>query len=188
MGGQPPEPRPNPKGESAQPQQRPPAKDAYDRPITKEAADKAAADKAAADKAAADNSAAGKAAADKIAADKVAADKVAADKVAADKVAADKAAADKVIADKAAADALAPAQVMQNATPLQAGAYAPVSAMKTANPMAPQAPTASMPQQAPAGMNKPVVAAAAAAQANKTSTGANQFTTPSLNGITFGGN
>jgi hypothetical protein len=167
-----PQQRPPAKGEGGgQVDPRPPAKDAAGNRIVAGAADRAIADKAAADKAAAD---------------KTIADKAAADKTAADKVISDKATADKAIADKAMADALVPAQTMQNATPSQPGAYAPVSAAKTANPMAPQAPTASMPQQVPAEMNKSV-AAAAAAQANKISTGANQFTTPSLNGITFGG-
>jgi hypothetical protein len=130
--------------------------------------------------------AANKAAADKAAADKAAAEKVAADKVIADKITADKTIADTAV-EKATADALVPAQTMQNATPLQAGAYAPVSAAKTPNLMATKASTTSIPQPA-ATMNQSAAAAAAAAtQANKTSTGVNQFSVPSLNGVTFGG-
>lgn len=127
--------------------------------------------------------AADKAAAEKAAADKAAADKVAADKAIADKLATEKAITDKA-AEKAAADALVPAQAMKNATLSQSGAYAPVSAARPVAPIVPETKMYSMPQ--PAEMNKSV-AAAAAAQANNTSTGANQFSAPSLNGITFGG-
>ncbi|NDA47914.1 MAG: hypothetical protein EBY21_11730 [Alphaproteobacteria bacterium] len=70
------------------------------------------------------------------------------------------------------------AQPMVNATPARAGmgGYGSVPA---ANPV-------SVPVAAPqAAVLKPAVAAAA--QANQTTTGANQFTAPSMNGITFGG-
>lgn len=138
---------------------------------------------------------------------------IAADKAAADKVAADKAAADKlnILKDVAGASgakvaplpeaALIPqgamqgpmplnpvTQTMANATPKASGAYAPVSAAPSAT-KAPLESIGGMPSAtAPASMNQSAAAAAAAAtQANKTSTGVNQFSVPSLNGVTFGG-
>jgi hypothetical protein len=70
------------------------------------------------------------------------------------------------------------AQPMVNAAPAQAG-MGGYGSVPTANPV-------SMPVAAPqAAVLKPAVAAAA--QANQTSTGANQFAAPSMNGITFGG-
>ena len=148
----------------------------------------------------------------KIAANKAAADKAAADKAAADKAAADKAAADKlnILKDVAGASgakvapvpgaALIPqgamqgpmplnpvTQTMANATPKASGAYAPVSAAPSAT-KAPLESIGGMPSAtAPASMNQSAAAAAAATQANKTSTGVNQFSVPSLNGVTFGG-
>ena len=70
------------------------------------------------------------------------------------------------------------AQTMLNATPAGVGAGGYGSA-PAANPV-------SMPVAAPqAAVLKPAVAAAA--QANQTTTGANQFAAPNMNGITFGG-
>jgi hypothetical protein len=70
------------------------------------------------------------------------------------------------------------AQPMVNATPARAG-MGGYGSVPTANPV-------SMPVAAPqAAVLKPAVAAAA--QANQTSTGANQFAAPNMNGITFGG-
>lgn len=160
-------------GGSSQPQQRPTSKQDRQKKLIEAAVLQQLGPQVAADKAAAD----------KAAADKAAANKAAADKAIADKLAAEKAITDKA-AEKAAADALVPAQAMKNATLSQSGAYAPVSAARPVAPIVPETKMYSMPQ--PAEMNKSV-AAAAAAQANNTSTGVNQFSAPSLNGITFGG-
>lgn len=71
------------------------------------------------------------------------------------------------------------AQAMENVTPANGGA------LKTSQ--APGSSPVSMPVAGPQAAAYRPPAGAAAQQANQTSTGANQFMAPNLNGLTFGG-